>query len=338
MTDDRYLRQALFAPIGEAGQDKIRNSSAVIIGCGALGTVIADNLCRAGVGRLRIVDRDFVDLTNLQRQTLFTEKDARERLPKAIAAARRLGEVNSETRLDPVVADVNPRNIETLIAGFSALLDATDNLETRFLINDACAKHGIPWVYGGAVGSTGMVLPIIPGRTACLRCVLEELPAAGSLPTCDSGGILNAASGAVACLQTAATLRILVGAEEGIGQLLCVDVWSGRFRAIAASRREDCPTCRAHRYDFLDGKGIPWTTALCGRNMVQIQPAEERVISLGALAEKLRPLGRVSLTDFLLTCNVGDYELVVFPTGRVLVRGTTDIALARGLVARCIGT
>jgi adenylyltransferase/sulfurtransferase len=290
-----------------------------------------------------------VDLTNLQRQTLFTEKDARERLPKAVAAARRLGEVNSETRLDPVVADVNPRNIETLIAGFSALLDATDNLETRFLINDACAKHGIPWVYGGAVGATGMVLPIIPGRTACLRCVLEELPAAGSLPTCDSGGILNAASGVVACLQTAAALRILVGSDEGIGQLLCVDVWTGRFRTISAARREDCPTCRPFdrersrtaqggRYDFLDGKGIPWTTALCGRNMVQIQPAEERPISLEALAEKLRPLGQVSLTDFLLTCNVGGCELVVFPTGRVLVRGTTDIAVARGLVARCIGT
>jgi adenylyltransferase/sulfurtransferase len=300
------------------------------------------------------VDRDFVDLTNLQRQTLFTEKDAQDRLPKAIAAARRLGEVNSEIRLDPVVADVNPRNVETLIAGFSVLLDATDNFETRFLFNDACAKRGIPWVYGGAVGSTGMILPIIPGRTACLRCVLEELPAAGSLPTCDTGGILNAASGAVACLQSAATLRILVGADEGIGRLLCVDVWSGRFRTIAAGRREDCPVCRpfelpqggpeqgrmgrARRYDFLDGKGIPWTTALCGRNMVQIQPAEERAISLGALAEKLRPLGRVSLTDFLLTCAIGDCELVVFPTGRVLVRGTTDIALARSLVARCIGT
>ena len=337
MTNNRYSRQMLFPAIGETGQKKIQSSTAVIVGCGALGTVIANNLCRAGVKRLRIVDRDFVEESNLQRQSLFTEKDAEQQLPKAVAAARHLTLVNSTVSVEPVVADVHPKNIEKLLDGADIVLDATDNLETRFLLNDACIKNGIPWVYGGAVGSEGMVMPVIPGETACLRCLIEDLPPPGALPTCERAGILNATSGAVASLQTAAALRILVGAGVWTASLLSLDVWKGEFKSLTAARRSDCPVCRHRRFEFLEGKGASWTTVLCGRNAVQITPSQERAVDLDQLARSLPQDGCVRLNGFLLNIRVDKWEIIVFPNGRAMIKGTVDEALARSLYAKHVG-
>ena len=308
MNENRYSRQVLFPPIGEAGQEKIQRAAAVILGCGAIGTVLANNLCRAGVGALRIIDRDFVEESNLQRQALFTEEDARRRLPKAVAAVERLRAVNSTVRLEPVVADANPRNIESLLGGSASIvLDATDNLETRFLINDACVKNGIAWVYAGAVGSTGMVMPIVPGRTACFRCFVEELPPPGVLPTCDRSGILNAASGVVASLQSAAALRLLVSAETWPAPLIRLDVWKGEFEAVAVPKRADCPACAGRRFEFLNAERHSSAASICGRNMVQILPPEERAVDLAQLAESLSAAGAgdAEFNGYLLTLKTG---------------------------------
>ena len=338
MNDERYSRQALFSQIGENGQRRIQDGSAVIVGCGALGTVIANNLARSGVGRIRIVDRDFVELDNLQRQVLFDEEDARRRLPKAVAAVKRLEKINSSIELEPVVRDVNPKNVEQLINGFSVVLDATDNMETRFLLNDACVKGGIPLVYGAAVGSTGMTMLIVPGRTPCLRCFVEEMPAPGTLPTCETVGILNTVTGIVASLQSATALRLLIGAPDSPGHLLFVDVWKGEFNSLQIHRNEDCIVCVQGRLEFLDGHATSRTTVLCGSNMVQVLPPEERLISLEALAKSLSHAGEVSYNAFLLTLKLDNYELIVFPTGRAIVKGTADESVARGLYAKYVGT
>jgi adenylyltransferase/sulfurtransferase len=327
----------LFPAIGETGQKKVQSSIVVIVGCGALGTVIANNLCRAGVGRLRIVDRDFVEESDLQRQSLFTEQDAAQRLPKAIAAARHIALINSAIAVEPIVADVCSRNVKTLLAEADIVLDATDNLETRFLINDECVKENIPWVYGGAVGAEGMVMPIIPRETPCLRCFIEEPPPPGALPTCDRAGILNAASGAVGSLQTAAALRILVGAGAWAGPLLSLDVWKGEFKMRTLAPRPDCPTCAHHRFEFLEGKGASWTNVLCGRDMIQVMPPEERPVDLSALAQELSAAGAVSFNGFMLTLKAPPHELTLFPNGRALIKGAADVAEARSLYARYVG-
>ena len=336
--NDRYSRQVLFAPVGEKGQEQIRNASIVIIGCGALGTGIANNLARAGVGRIKIVDRDFVETSNLQRQCLFDEDDARQHLPKAVAAVERLKRINSTLKYEAVVADVNRRNIEQFIEGASLVLDATDNMETRFLLNDACIKASIPWVYGGAVGSTGMVLPIIPHQTACLRCCLEDLPPPGTLETCDRAGVLNSVCSVVASLQSAVALQFLVGGGEKSWPLTHIDVWEWTFRNIQVERREDCPACGAGRFDFLEGKEGSHATNLCGRNMVQIVPTSTHTIPLEKFAETLAATEQVSFNGFMLTVDLGQQELILFPDGRALVKGTADESLARSLYAKYVGT
>jgi len=243
-------------------------------------------------------------------------------------------------RLEPVVADANPRNIESLFGErASIVLDATDNLETRFLINDACVKNGIAWVYAGAVGSTGMVMPIVPGRTACFRCFVEELPPPGVLPTCDRSGILNAASGVVASLQSSAALRLLVGAETWPAPLIRLDVWKGEFEAVAVPKRADCPACAGRRFEFLNAERHSSAASICGRNMVQILPPEERAVDLARLAEALSAAGAgdAEFNGYLLTLKTGPCEIILFPTGRALVRGTSDTALARSLYAKYIG-
>ncbi len=338
MNDKRYSRQALFDGIGESGQKRIQNGSAVIIGCGALGTIIANNLARSGVGRIRIVDRDFVQLNNLQRQVLFDEEDAQRRLPKAVAAVKRLNEINSSIELEPVVCDVNPKNVEELIRGFSVVLDGTDNIETRFLLNDACIKGGIPWVYGAAVGSTGMTMPIVPGKTPCLRCMIAEMPPPGALPTCDRAGVLNSITAVVGSLQSTAALKLLIGKREPRCQLTCIDVWEGEFNSVEVLRKEDCLTCVQRCFEFLQSKATSWTTVLCGRSAVQIVPPEERPISLRALAKSLTHAGGVSYNEFLLTLKLNNYELIVFPTGRAMVKGTADESVARALYAKYVGT
>ena len=243
MPDSRYVRQEIFELIGPEGQRRISAASVVLVGCGALGTNIANNLARSGVGRLRIIDRDVVELDNLQRQVLFHEGHVRRRAPKALAAVEQLREVNSSIALEAKVCEVSSANVQELLAGFDLVMDGTDNVQTRSLINEACLKSGTPWVVGGAVGSTGFVMPVVPGRTPCYRCLLAELPAPGTTPTAATAGILHSTTAAVASLQCALALRLLVGAFEPAGEALCLDVWDLEFTRVRIPRRPDCPAC-----------------------------------------------------------------------------------------------
>ncbi len=332
----RYAKQILFHGIGQGGQDRIAESRVTVIGLGALGTVIASNLCRAGVGHLRIVDRDFVELSNLQRQILFDEEDAGRRMPKAPAAAKKLRAINSEVEVDPLIADVSGENVEEIVAGSTLVLDGTDNLETRFLINDACVKHDVPWIYGAALGATGNVMTVVPGETPCLRCLMEEAPAPGTMPSCDTEGVLGALTGVVASVECAEALKLLVGRRPP-SALLCIDVWERDFYDITVERREDCPACGRGEYAYLSGARTSWTTALCGRDAVQIVPPTEQEISLKELERRLARIGSVSYNGFLLSFETDDRELVIFPTGRAIIRGTTDETEARSLYTRYVG-
>lgn len=337
MNNPRYSRQTLFPPIGESGQSKLAEAFVVMVGCGALGTVSANHLVRAGIGSLRIIDRDFVEMNNLHRQLLLDEEDARRRMPKAAAAVERLRQINSEVGLEAEIADLNHRNIEKLIDGATLVIDATDNMETRFLLNDACVKAGIPWVYGGAVAAEGIVMPILPGQTACLRCLMPEPPVPGVLPTCDRAGVLNTLTAIVASLQCSAALRMIIEGAPPPWQLLTFDVWEGEFRGLNVSRREDCPACGIRRFEFLEGRAASSATSLCGRDMVQINPPEARRISLESLRDSLKGAGEVSFNGFLLSLKVDGRELIVFPDGRALVKGTSDVSEARGLYAKYVG-
>ena len=336
-SDERYEKQILFGPIGLDGQERINASRVVIVGLGALGTVIASQLCRAGVGRLRLVDRDYVELSNLQRQILYDEADARQRLPKAVAAARKLEAVNAEVALEPLIADVTAGNVEELIADCALVLDGCDNLETRFVINDACVKVGKPWIYGGALASSGATMTIVPGQTPCLRCLLDELPGPGAMPSCDTEGVLNAVTGVIASIESAEALKLLVGAEPR-GTLLNIDVWAGEFQQVSIDRRADCPACAVGNYEYLAETKTSWTTVLCGRNAVQIVPPGEQRVSLDQLRDRLARIGRVAYNGFLLSLDTGERELILFPTGRAIIKGTTDEAEARSLYARYVGT
>lgn len=333
---NRYAKQALFQPIGREGQVKISGSHVTIIGLGALGTVSSSLLCRAGVGRLRLVDRDFVEISNLQRQLLFDEIDAEKQMPKAVAAAEKLRQTNSEIEIEELVEDVLPRNIERLIAGSNLVIDATDNLETRFLINDACLKLRISWVYAAALGSIGMLMTIVPGLTPCLRCHVDKLPPAGAIPSCDTEGVLSMTTATVASLQCAEALRLLTGYEPNTG-ILYLDVWEREFSSFSFDRRADCPACVGGEFDFLKGEAVSWSTVLCGRNAVQISPPSEVGVDLLVLEKRLKIVGETSFNGFLLSVKIGDCEIILFPNGRAIVRGTTDETEARKIYARYIG-
>jgi len=337
----RYSRQILFGEIGIDGQQRLRESLAVILGCGALGTVQAEALCRAGVGKLRIIDRDFVEESNLQRQTLFTEEDARSGLPKAVAAQRRLGQINSEVRVEALVADINSSNIESLVQGVACILDATDNFETRFLINDVAIKHQTPWVYGAAVGSYGVSMTVVPQETPCLRCVLEKLPAPGSSPTCDTAGVLSPIVNVIASVQVAEALKILSGNIRRINRrMLCFDVWENSYRQIEIANVRDegsCPCCQLRRFEFLEGVRSSAATTLCGRDSVQITVRDGSGLNLKELAQRLKAVGKVQINEFLLRLTVDQFEIAVFPDGRGIVRGTKDAQVARSLYARYVG-
>jgi adenylyltransferase/sulfurtransferase len=335
-TTDRYSRQIRFAGIGAEGQQRLAEASVAIVGCGALGAFQAGALARAGVGRLVLIDRDYVEWSNLQRQWLYDEDDAREALPKAIAAARHIGRLNSEITVEPHTADLDPANIEELLGGVSLVLDGTDNFETRYLINDWCVTSAVPWVYGGAVGGYGLSMPILPGRTACFECVYPE-PPSGAQPTCETAGVLNAVTSLVASWQTAAALKILTGhADELIAKITVFDAWAGTTRQMNMPERDpDCPACARCSCRHLSGAGRP-PISLCGRNAVQIHD-RRRPIDLSALAQTLAPLGEVRANDFALRFVSSGFELTVFPDGRAIVKGTTDPALARSLYSRYIG-
>ncbi len=338
---ERYSRQILFDGIGEAGQARLLTSRAVIIGCGALGAVQAETLARAGVGHLVLVDRDFVEESNLQRQIMFEEADARQRLPKAVAAARRLARVNSDIQVTPLVTDVNYENIEEIIAGADVVLDGTDNFETRYLINDACVKNDIAWVYGAAVGSYGLTMTVLPRKTPCLRCVLEEMPEPGSGPTCDTAGVLMPIISVIASIQAAEALKILTGQKEKLhNSLIRVDVWDfevSRTSLANFTGQDDCPVCAQNEFEFLRGAGRQVAVSLCGRNAVQIARTSASQVDFKSLADRLRPLGEVVFNDFLLRFRVEGYDITVFRDARSIIKGTNDINIARGLYARYIG-
>jgi adenylyltransferase/sulfurtransferase len=340
-TDDRYSRQRLFAPIGEAGQARLADANVVIIGCGALGAMQAETLARAGVGNLTLVDRDFVEESNLQRQIMFEEADARERLPKAVAAARRISRVNSDIRVEAIVADVNFENIEDFIAGADLVMDGTDNFETRYLINDACVKTATPWIYGAAVGSYGLTMTIIPGETPCLRCVLEALPEPGSGPTCDTAGVILPIIAVIASIQCAEAMKLLTDQRDHLhGSLIRIDVWDlqiNRLHLSGFGERDDCPACGQREFEFLKGASRQVTTTLCGRNAVQIGRSGTSRVDFAQLAERLKPAGDVAYNDFLLRFRVDGYDITVFRDARSIIRGTEDPAIARGLFARYIG-
>lgn len=337
--DERYSRQILFSGIGEEGQRRLAAAQVLIVGCGALGSAHAESLARAGVGRLRIVDRDFVEPSNLQRQTMFTESDAEKRLPKAIAAANHLRQINSEIEIDAHVTDVNYSNIEQLIESCDVLIDGTDNFATRYLINDACVKHNITWIYGAAVGSYGVTMTIRPHQTACLRCVFEEAPPAASAPTCDTAGVIMPIINVVSAVQVTETLKLLTGRiEELHGSLMQFDVWRNEWRRIGpGAPRADCLTCGLARYETLS-RAAEGAAVLCGRDAIQISPSQPTRINFSSLAERLRRLGEVKFNEYLLRFKTGNFELTVFQDARSIIRGTDEIAIARSLYAKYIGT
>ena len=344
-SSDRYHRQTLLPQIGELGQRRLAASRVLLVGCGALGTVIADQLVRAGVGFLRLCDRDIVELTNLQRQVLFDESDAAAGLPKAIAAANRLGQINSGVEIEPQLVDVHGQNIERLMEGIEIVLDGTDNVETRYLVNDAAVKRGVLWVYGACVGTSGRVMGIVPGNDRpCLRCLFPDPPGPGELPTCDTAGVLGAAAGVVASLQVAEAMKIILNDSSAASELVTIDLWPLRIRTIATAggRRADCPACGQRRFEFLDARPGAAATSLCGRNTVQIRPraADGSMIDLKTVAGRLAAAGACDQTPFFLRCALREsgLTLTLFPDGRGLIHGTSDLAVARSVYARFVGS
>lgn len=335
---ERYSRQILFAGIGEAGQRRLASSSVVIVGCGAIGAATTSLLTRAGVGRLRILDRDFVEPSNLQRQTLFDESDARDSLPKAIAAQQKLRAINSSISVEGIVADLTSQNAEELLSSFDLILDGTDNFETRFLLNDFAVKANRPWIYAAAVGSYGVTMTIRPSVTACLACLLEgERLSSGLEETCDTVGVLGPVVQLISSLESAEALKLLAGKEDALhGRLISSDVWSGRFQSVEITRSPNCRACAHREFSYLDGDAQPHVT-MCGRDSVQIHE-RSRSLDLAALGARLASAAEsVRHNEFLLRFRVPPYEMTVFADGRAILKGSQDPAVARSLYARFIG-
>jgi molybdopterin/thiamine biosynthesis adenylyltransferase len=337
--NERYSRQILFSNIGKAGQEKLRSSRVLLVGCGALGASHAEMLARAGIGKIRIVDRDFVELTNLQRQTLFKESDAAERMPKAIAAKARLAEINSEVDVESIIADVNPSNVEALIRDCDLILDGTDNFQVRYLLNDACVKYDKKWIYGAAVSSYGTTMTIVPGETPCLRCIFNEMPDPGSSPTCDTAGVIMPIITMISAVQVAEAIKVLVGKEEDLHRsIMQFDVWQNNWTKIKLGGPDtDCKTCGKRTFEFLDGGSQEFSAVLCGRNAVQVSPPHAAKLDLPAMADKLSRLGDVKLNEYLLRFSSGEHEITVFKDARAIVRGTDDVSVARSLYAKFVG-
>ena len=357
----RYHRQMLLPGFGEEGQRRLLSSTALVLGCGALGSMAADLLARAGVGRLIIVDRDFVELTNLQRQVLFDEQDVDEALPKAEAARRKLARINSQVEVTAIVDDIDHRNIERFAADADVLVDGLDNFETRYLANDCAVRHGLPYVYGGAVGTTGAAFAVLPhtpdasapwetgtgAATPCLRCLFAETPPPGTMPTCDTVGVLGSAVGIVAAFEAAETLKILTGNFAQVSRtLLNIDLWSNTIlplKVAGARERGDCRCCKHREFDFLAGRTGSSATSLCGRDAVQLtHRRSDAPIDIGAVAERLRRHGRVIANEYLVRADITEngkpFELTLFPDGRAIVKGTAEASVARTLYARYIGS
>ena len=335
--DERYSRQVLFRGIGPEGQRQLTAARITIVGCGATGSVLASLLARAGVGTIRIIDRDYVEPSNLQRQSLFDEADAADSLPKAIAAARKIAAFNSKIVIEPHVADLIPANVGVLLEDAQLVLDGTDNFETRYLINDFAVKSSIPWIYTAAVGSYGVTMNVLPGKTACLACLFPG-PPQGTFETCETAGVLNSAVNLAASIAATEALKLLVGADDQLRRtLLSFDVWRNERAEIAADQpRDGCKTCGEHEFPHLVGEGRPHIT-LCGRNSVQIHE-RNRPVDLAQLSRQLQPLGAVRHNDFVLKFWQEPYEMTLFPDGRAIIKGTTDKTIARSLYARYVGS
>jgi len=337
---DRYVRQVRYGPLGEEGQRRLTESRALVCGCGALGNVLAATLVRAGVGHVRIVDRDFVETNNLQRQMLFDEEDVARGLPKAIAAAEKLAKANSQVEIEPIVADVDHTNIERLLDGVDVIVDGTDNFETRFLVNDAAVRYDVPWVYGGCLGAEGQTMSILPHETPCLRCLMQECPLPGTTPTCDVAGILAPIVGVIASIEAIEAIKILSGNRAAVSRsLTVVELWDNALRQVDVSSlrdQVDCPACKHGEFPWLSGKQGSHTAVLWGRNAVQLTHTGVTV-SLDDLARRLEGVGQVTRNQFLLRLKVEQYELTIFPDGRAIIAGTDDVATARTIHAKYIG-
>lgn len=357
----RYHRQMLLPGFGEEGQRRLLDSTALVLGCGALGSVAADMLARAGVGHLVIVDRDYIELTNLQRQVLFDERDVAEGLPKAEAAKRKLGTVNSQVRVTAIVDDINHTNIQRFAAGADILVDGLDNIETRYLANDLAVQAGLPYIYGAAVGTTGMAFPVLPHTalerpwqshprgnlaTPCLRCLFEEAAAPGTSPTCDTVGVISSAVAIIANFQVGEALKILTGNYDRVSRtLLNLDLWHNEIMQLKVDNvytDGDCPCCKQQRFEYLEGRAGSSASALCGRDAVQLRHRQETgAVDLDAIANRLRGYGRVNSSEHMLRAHIRDgersYEITLFPNGRAIIKGTNEAAVARGIYAKYVG-
>ena len=335
--EERYSRQVLFRGIGVEGQRRLQVARVAIVGCGATGSAVASLLARSGVGTLRLIDRDYVEASNLQRQALFDEADAAESIPKALAAARKIAAFNSQIVVEPQVSDLTPANIQVLLGGMQLILDGTDNFETRYLVNDYAVKRSVPWIYAGVVGSYGITMNILPGQTACLACIFPD-PPRGTFETCETAGILNSAVNLVASIQATEALKLLVGAEDRLRQtLLSFDVWKNEQAEVAASTpRDGCRVCGKRAFLYLAGEAQPHIT-MCGRNSVQIHE-RHRPVDFAEVSDRLKPHGTVRHNDFVLKFWHEPYEMTLFPDGRAIIKGTTDTAVARSLYARYVGS
>ncbi len=334
---ERYSRQILFAPIGAEGQKRIAAGKIAIVGCGATGSALSSLLARAGVGYLRIIDRDYVEPSNLQRQVLFDESDAAESMPKAIAAARKIKDFNSTIAIEPQVADLTPENAEHLLGGLDLLLDGTDNFETRYLINDFAVSKGMPWIYAAAVASYAVTMTVLPGETACLACIFPDSPR-GLVETCDTSGVLSSTVNLIASIAATEAIKLLVGARDKLRRtMLSYDLWTNDFAGVSTAKmRPGCRACGQHDFAHLAGEGRPHIT-LCGRNSVQIHE-RQRPMDFEEVTRRLTPHGLVRHNEFVLKFWLEPYELTLFPDGRALIKGTTDTSVARSLYARYIGS
>jgi adenylyltransferase/sulfurtransferase len=333
----RYSRQVVYEGLGRAGQEKLLASRVAVAGVGALGTVIAERLCRAGLGFIRLIDRDTVDLSNLQRQTLFDEEDVKRQSPKAAAARKHLRKINSQVRIEAAAADINSANIDDLLGGMDLILDGSDNMELRQLINEYSVKTGIPWIYGAAIRASGASMNIIPGRTPCLRCLYTETPPPGSFPTCASAGVLNMITGLIANIQAAEALKILTASLALREGLFLADLRQNSMELIPVERNPRCPVCVEHRYDLLNTLPGPSAAPICGKDAVQINPGPGRFLELAALAEKLKPAGKVEYSRFMLQFDDGRVSFQVFPDGRAIIQHTTGEAAAKAVYSEYIG-
>jgi adenylyltransferase/sulfurtransferase len=338
---ERYSRQILFPCIGEENQRVLMNSSVVVVGCGALGTVSSSYLVRAGIGNIKIIDRDYIEESNLQRQILFDEDDIASNLPKAVAAQRKLRKINSNINIEGIVTDINYSNIEDLTKGADVIIDGTDNFETRFLINDFSIKNNIPWIYGACIGSRGLTMNIIPSETPCLRCVFETMPQMGSFPTCDTVGVIGPIASIIASFQVTEAIKIITKDSGAINKTLFeIDVWKNKFKRIDVSTLKEinsCPTCKQHNYKFLEAEDGSMVSFLCGKNAVQILARNTGNIDLAQLAKRLGKLTEVSHNAFMLKFKINNNGFTVFPDGRAIITGTHDTSIAKNLYSKYLG-